>query len=113
MVGDGPLISEVQKAIGQEQRIKIYGFLDNVPEILSILDVFVMSSLWEGLGRALTEAMIMSVPVAATAVDGVPELVDHEMTGLLSAPRDPGQLAENIVWLLTHPNWCRCCSVSC
>ena len=107
MVGDGPLISEVQKAIGEEQRIKIYGFLDNVPEILSILDVFVMSSLWEGLGRALTEAMIMSVPVAATAVDGVPELVDHEMTGLLSAPRDPGQLAENIVWLLNHPEQAR------
>ncbi len=45
----------------------------------------------------------MGVPVAATAVDGVPELVTHQQTGLLSQPGDPAGLAENIVWLLEHP----------
>lgn len=103
MVGDGPLASEVRQAIGDEQRIKLLGFRDDVPEILSILDLFVLSSLWEGLGRALTEAMIVGVPAAATAVDGVPELVTHQQTGLLSPPGDPARLAENIVWLLNHP----------
>lgn len=103
MIGDGPLASEVRQAIGNEQRIKVFGYRDDVPEILSVLDIFALSSLWEGLGRALTEAMIMRVPVAATAVDGVPELVDHGKTGLLSSPGDPARLADNIIWLLDHP----------
>ena len=103
MVGDGPLASEVRQAIGAEQRIKVFGYRDDIPEILSVLDMFVLSSLWEGLGRALTEAMIVGVPVAATAVDGVPELVTHQQTGLLSPPGDAARLAENIVWLLDYP----------
>ncbi len=103
MVGDGPLASEVHHAIGDDQRIRVLGYRDDVPEILSIFDLFVLSSLWEGLGRALTEAMIVGVPVAATAVDGVPELVTHQQTGLLSPPGDPPQLAENAIWLLDHP----------
>jgi glycosyltransferase involved in cell wall biosynthesis len=103
MVGDGPLASEVRQAIGDEQRIKVLGYRDDVPEVLSILDLFVLSSLWEGLGRALTEAMVVGVPVAATAVDGVPELVTHQQTGLLSPPGDPARLAENIIWLLDCP----------
>ncbi len=68
-----------------------------------MLDVLAVSSLWEGLGRSVTEAMIMGVPVAATSVDGVPELVIHERTGLLSPPRDPTSLATNILRLLNHP----------
>jgi glycosyltransferase involved in cell wall biosynthesis len=104
MIGDGPLASEVDQAIGDEQRIKLFGYRDDVPEILSILDMFVISSLWEGLGRALTEAMLVGVPVAATAVNGVPELVIHKETGLLSPPGDPARLAENITWSLDHPD---------
>jgi glycosyltransferase involved in cell wall biosynthesis len=107
MVGDGPLAPEVKKAIGAEQRIKMLGFQDNVPEILGMLDIFVLSSLWEGLGRALTEAMAMSLPVAATNVNGVPELVAHGKTGMLSPPREPAQLVENIIWLLDHPSEAR------
>ena len=104
MVGDGPLASEVYRAIGGEQRIKVLGYRDDVPEILSVLDLFVLSSLWEGLGRALTEAMFVGVPVAATAVDGIPELIAHQQTGLLSPPGEPDRLAENITWSLDHPD---------
>jgi glycosyltransferase involved in cell wall biosynthesis len=104
MVGDGPLVEEVRRAIGDEQRIKMLGFRADVPEILSILDVFALSSRWEGLGRALTEAMIMGLPVAATSVNGVPEIVTHGETGLLSAPEAPMELAQNIRWLLEHPD---------
>ncbi|MGH7491216.1 MAG: glycosyltransferase [bacterium] len=107
MAGDGPLALKVMKAIGREQQIKMLGFQDNVPEILGMLDLFALSSLWEGLGRALTEAMAMGIPIAATNVDGVPELVKHRQTGLLSAPRAPAQLAENIMWLLEHPSEAR------
>lgn len=107
LVGDGPLESAVRKAIGDEHRIRVLGFRENVAEILSILDAYVVPSLWEGLGRTLTEAMIMRVPIAATAVNGVPELVAHRKTGLLSPPKDFARLAVNILWLLDHPEEAR------
>ncbi|MGH7493170.1 MAG: glycosyltransferase family 4 protein [bacterium] len=107
LAGDGPLAPAVVEAIGAEKRIKMLGFQENVPEIFSILDVFALASLWEGLGRALTEAMSMGIPVAATSVNGVPELVVHGETGLLSPPQNPALLAENLTWLLDHPKVAR------
>ncbi len=104
MAGDGPLADQVVAEIRDEPRIKCIGFYQHVPELMSVLDALAVSSLWEGLGRSVTEAMIMGVPVAATAVDGVPELVHHQRTGLLSPPRDPDALAANIVRLLEHPD---------
>ena len=107
MIGDGPLAGEVAAAIADEPRITAVGQRDDVPEILAVLDVFVLSSLWEGLGRALTEAMVLGIPVAVTAVNGMPELVTHGETGMLSPPSDPAALADNIVWLLDHPDEAR------
>ena len=104
IAGDGPLADQVLAAIRDEPRIKSVGFYEQVPELLSVLDVLAVSSLWEGLGRSVTEAMIMGVPVAATAVDGIPELVTHERTGLLSQPRDPSSLAANILRLIDQPD---------
>jgi glycosyltransferase involved in cell wall biosynthesis len=104
MIGDGPLELNTREMIGSENRIKLIGFQENIPEILALIDIFSLSSLWEGLGRALTEAMIMSLPVAATSVGGVPEIVIHQETGLLSPPGDPAKLAANIIWLLDHPS---------
>lgn len=104
IAGDGPLADQVLKAIRDEPRIKCIGFLEEVPELLSVLDVLAVSSLWEGLGRSVTEAMIMGVPVAATAVDGIPELIEHERTGLLSPSSDPATLADNITRLLDRPD---------
>ena len=51
--------------------------------------------------------MIARCPVAATAVNGVPELVDHGVTGLLSAPADASELADSILWLLGHSDEAR------
>ena len=104
IAGDGPLANQVLAAIRNEPRIKCVGFYPHVPELLSVLDVLAVSSHWEGLGRSITEAMIMGVPVAATAVDGVPELVIRQQTGLLSPPRDPDSLAANILRLIDRPD---------
>lgn len=104
IAGDGPLANQVLAAIRNEPRIKCVGFYPHVPELLSVLDVLAVSSHWEGLGRSITEAMIMGVPVAATAVDGVPELVICQQTGLLSPPRDPDSLAANILRLIDRPD---------
>ncbi len=107
IAGDGPLADQVLAATRGEARIQCIGFYEEVPELLSVLDILAVSSLWEGLGRSVTEAMILGVPVAATAVDGIPELVKHNQTGLLSPPRDPAALARNIVCLLDSPGEAR------
>ncbi|MEZ4662556.1 MAG: glycosyltransferase family 4 protein [Caldilineaceae bacterium] len=103
MIGDGPLADQVHAAIGDEERIKVFGYRSDIPNIMGILDLFVLTSHWEGLGRALTEAMLSGVPVVATNVDGVPELVTHGETGLLSPPGDPARFAQQILWQLNHP----------
>jgi glycosyltransferase involved in cell wall biosynthesis len=107
MVGDGPLAEEVHAAVADESRIKVLGYREDVPELLAILDVFALSSLWEGLGRALTEAMSVGLAVATTAVNGVPELVNHGETGLLSPPAEPAKLAANILRLINQPEEAR------
>jgi glycosyltransferase involved in cell wall biosynthesis len=83
------------------------GYRSDVRELLTLLDAFVLSSRWEGLGRALTEAVGTGIPVAATEVDGIPELITHGVTGCLSPPGDAEGLAENILWILDHPEEAR------
>ena len=104
IAGDGPLVDQVLAEIRDEPRIRCIGYWREIPELLSVLDALAVSSLWEGLGRSVTEAMIVGVPVAATAVDGVPELVIHEQTGLLSPPREPHLLAANLLRLINNPD---------
>ena len=104
IVGDGELKSKVirlSNKLGVEEKVSFLGFREDIPEILEILDVFVLSSLWEGLGRSLTEAMVMGCPVVATRVEGVPELVVGGETGILVQPKDPDSLAQGIVELIT------------
>jgi glycosyltransferase involved in cell wall biosynthesis len=67
-------------------------------------DVFVLTSLWEGLPYVVLEAMSHALPVAATAVDGVPEAVTDGECGILFAPQDPGLAAATVVTLLSDPD---------
>lgn len=70
---------------------------------LEAMDVFVLPSLWEGLSLALLEAMFHGLPVVATAVNGTPEAVADERTGLLVPPGDPGALADAMARLARDP----------
>ena len=67
------------------------------------MDLFVSSSLWEGLPTVLLEAMAAGVPVIATRVSGTIELVENGITGVLVAPGDPQQLATAILAALVQP----------
>ncbi|MFQ5772741.1 MAG: glycosyltransferase family 4 protein [bacterium] len=103
LVGDGELKQEMYKLaekLGIDSRLMFLGFRDDVPELLQILDVFVLTSLWEGLGRSLTEAMYTGRPVVATKVEGVPELVKDGETGILVQPKDIHSIANGIQKLL-------------
>lgn len=80
------------------------GFRPDAPRIAAAFDVYVVPSLYEGLGRAVTEAMASGRPVVATAVNGVPDLVAPGATGLLAEPADPESLARAVIWLIDHPD---------
>ena len=79
------------------------GFRHDVPEILRDTDVLVLASILpEGSPMVLIEAMAMGVPVVATSVGGVPEIVVNSVTGILVPPGDPQAIAEGIVELLSN-----------
>jgi glycosyltransferase involved in cell wall biosynthesis len=83
-------------ARGLERHVHFVGVRLDVPDILHILDAFVLPSLWEGLPMVLLEALASGCPIVATSVGGVPDAVRHEETGLLVPPRDPAALAHAI-----------------
>jgi glycosyltransferase involved in cell wall biosynthesis len=104
-IGNGELLPQMQalsKKLEIEPHVKFLGNRNDVPELLLLLDAFVLTSLWEGMPRSLTEAMYCGRPVAATAVDGTPELVQHNETGLLVPPRDIDAIADAILLLLNN-----------
>jgi len=105
-VGDGNLrkqLETIADECGIGEKIKFLGFREDIPTLLHIMDIFVLTSLWEGLGRSLTEAMFVGKPVIATAVEGVPELVENGETGLLISPKDVAATAASLLQLLASP----------
>ncbi|MCK4496142.1 MAG: glycosyltransferase [Candidatus Aminicenantes bacterium] len=102
IVGEGPLMMELSKQVKEiqvEDIIFFLGFREDVPQILASLDLFVLSSYLEGLGSSLLDAMASKLPIVATKVGGVPELVINNKTGLLVPPRNPSALAKAILKL--------------
>jgi glycosyltransferase involved in cell wall biosynthesis len=104
-IGDGPLraaVTEQIRRLGLESRVTLLGERSDVPELLPGLDVFAMASRYEGLPCALVEAMTFGLPVVATAVNAVPDLVIAGETGLLVPPQRPDVLATALDHLLAH-----------
>ncbi len=102
IAGQGPEMSNLLDFIertGMGKHAHLMGF-QNSSAFLKRIDLFSMSSVREGLPLALLEAMACGLPVAATRVGGIPEVVEDGVSGLLSEPRDPEGLAENIVKIL-------------
>ena len=89
LVGQG----ELRESLEGRERVHLLGVRDDVPAILAAADVFALASDWEGLPLALVEAMAAGLPVVATAVGCVPEVVLHGVTGWLIAPGDEYSLA--------------------
>lgn len=99
-VGDGDLKAEVSRKInelGLQKNIYLAGNKMDPWNIYSSLDLFVMSSIYEGLGRSITEALCSETPVVCTNVEGVPELVRDDITGYLVKPKDYFELSRVIL----------------
>jgi glycosyltransferase involved in cell wall biosynthesis len=110
LVGDGAKREELHAQIGRlgvEGKVVLAGLRADVPDILAASEITVHSSTHEGLPKAVLEGMAAGTPVVATAVGGVPAVVEHRVTGLLVDPLDPNQLAEAISSLLRDPDLCR------
>lgn len=103
IVGDGPLRAQTEQAIrarGLQGQITLLGERNDVPRILAASDIFVLPSRWEGLPLTIIEAMLAELPVVATRVGGVAELVEDAITGLLVPPNDPQALKRALAQLL-------------
>jgi len=104
--GDGPLRPQLQAqidALNLSSHVTLLGMRMDVAPLLAAADVFVLPSRWEGLPRALLEAMAAGLPSVATRVDGTQEVLTHGEHGLLVPSEDPNELANSIIQLLEDP----------
>jgi glycosyltransferase involved in cell wall biosynthesis len=103
LIGDGPERTRLEAMVtelGLSETVLFLGFCNDVPDILACCDLFVLPSWAEGLPNSVLEAMAAGVPVVATRVGGIPEIIDDGKSGLLVAPKDPQALARAILRLL-------------
>jgi glycosyltransferase involved in cell wall biosynthesis len=106
IVGEGELRQMLEHQIRElhvEKHVLLTGFRTDVLSLLKGFDVFVMSSVTEGLGTSLLDAMAAARPIVATTAGGIPEVVTDADTGLLVPPRDAHRMAEAITALLRAP----------
>jgi len=107
ILGEGELRPSLERQIRElhlDKHVLLPGFRADILSFIKSFDVFVMSSLFEGLGTSLLDAMALSKPTVASDTGGIPEVVAHGETGLLVPPRDAKELAAAISKLLKDPD---------
>ena len=110
IAGDGPLrdrLSSLAQELNLTNRVTFLGALSDIPQFLSQLDIFVLSSLNEGLPLALLEAMAAGLPIVATRAGGVEEAAVDGHNAFLSAPGDSNGLAEAMIRMARVPDLAR------
>lgn len=106
LAGDGPMADALAaraRARGVGGRVQFLGHCQDVPALLARADIFVLPSRSEALPNALIEAMAAGLPVVASRVGGIPEIVTDGQNGVLVQPGDPTALAAAVVRLMDHP----------
>ncbi len=110
IVGDGPQRVELESladALHVSSNCHFLGFRADVSQVLAAFDIYVSTSLWEGLSISLLEALAAGKPIIATDIKGNRETIHDGQNGLLVPPTNPGALAEAIVKLVKDPTQCR------
>lgn len=106
IIGSGELeqnLKEIAKQLKVKDNIHFIGYRSDIQNVISQLDLVVLSSLWEGLPLTPIETFSVGKTIVATAVDGTVEIVEDGRNGRLIAPRKPKQIAESVIWMIEHP----------
>jgi glycosyltransferase involved in cell wall biosynthesis len=104
IVGEGEMLEklkEIASKLGLKKELIFTGFREDVADFYKIADLYVMSSVQEGLGTSVLDALALAKPVVATSAGGLPEIILDGQTGRLVAPADPEALAQGIADMLT------------
>ena len=107
LIGDGILRKKIGRLISEfdlGQQVILTGWRKDIPHILSTIDIFVLTSLWEGLPISVLEAKASSLPVVATNTGGISEVLLEGRTGFLVSPGDVDKMAEKLIDLLKDKN---------
>ncbi len=102
-VGDGPLRSESEALIRElnlQKDVVLAGLRKDVPDLLRCMDIFTLTSLWEGLPRVIPQAMVAGLPVVANNIDGNAEIIQDGTNGFLITPGDTAGMADRVVQLV-------------
>jgi glycosyltransferase involved in cell wall biosynthesis len=102
IAGDGPKRAELEskaRELRLGSRVMFLGYRQDIPELISSFDAYVLPSLWEGLPLALIEALAIGKPIVCTRVGGNPEIVEDGVNGFVVPPRDSGALADALLRL--------------
>jgi glycosyltransferase involved in cell wall biosynthesis len=105
-VGQGPDEEELRALharLGLGDRFLFLGYRDDAVQIMAAADLFCLASRHEGLPLALMEALALGLPIVATSVGGIPELVTHDVDAILVAPHRPDDLAHALTGLVRDP----------
>lgn len=103
LVGRGPDLEKlrgISQSMGLEGNVVLPGFVDDLWDTMSCFDVFVLSSLHEGLPTVIIESLAMGIPAVATRVGGTPEIITEGEDGFLTRPKAPEEIAEKVLMLL-------------
>jgi L-malate glycosyltransferase len=110
LAGDGPERGAVERSIeehGLTQHVRLLGTRQDVARLAAAADVFLLTSISEGIPLTIIEAMAAGLPVVATRVGGVPEVVEEGQTGLLARSGNDAELAAHLLKLARDPDLCR------
>jgi glycosyltransferase involved in cell wall biosynthesis len=108
LAGEGPMQPDMERLareLGIADRVHFLGHRDDVPDLMAAADVLLLTSRSEGVPQAVTQALGLGLPVVATKVGGVPELIEHERTGLLIPPENPEAAAEALTRIAQDRDW--------
>lgn len=106
IIGDGDLRSALvtlSKQLGIKNYVQFLGVRNDVPYLLNAMDIFALTSICEGMPNTILEAMCVKLPVVATNVGGMPEVVIDGRTGFLVQAKQPQEIAEALIKIITFP----------
>jgi len=115
IIGEGPERSKIENLIKKnnlENNMFLTGFISDAFECLKAFNLFVLSSVKEGQPWTILEAMAAQMPIVATNIAGIPEMIENEKSGLLVEPADADALANAIEKMLTHPSLAHECAAN-